>query len=299
MAEEEDATSNSMFRHSFGKTTYFESETGRKFRRQSFFLFNPDNFNGMNDFVNVLWTDGKRKLLLGTERGFVFLFDMDNNRMVGHYKTDGWITDLRMFISIILSVGNSRACILHSTRGLKRVFRLKNVEEIHGYGPKGIIFFEIGVGKKVIYSSGYTKFKILNCKSRKLLVEFDLRTFSNVPSTMSNSLALQVCNLWRSAELLSVIFENDDYIHYFDILRHKYVQGIRLFDRSLVTDVQLSNSCLLTLKDYQLVILQFRDVIKVSKKNPAMKSIMYIFHYDAKSEKPINLVFHYKLRMNP
>lgn len=145
----------------FGNPEGFKSNFGRDYSKR---VLNLESLQNDFKYLNALTTDEKEFLMIGTEGGYIYVFSLKDNAMVGTIKTDIWTCSLQLANGLLFAVGATRSILCYSMRSFNKILEFKQITDINAYGPKGVKLFNTAINDKLIANVGYGKFKIFNTK---------------------------------------------------------------------------------------------------------------------------------------
>lgn len=254
-----------------------------------------------NDMVNCIAADSSdcRILAMGTEKGLVYVFNFDRNRMMAFIKAEHWIGALLVNSRKVL-VSTFAFCI--SEYSLRSGFLTNRIspttKEREGFGPKGVIFSEIKERELIIFNSGYLAFKIYSIPKKKVLRVFNLSSSTHQRMEDQQGMGKMVKNFGfnTSQAVLTIILKDDPHLYLWDLVRHKTAGTIKMYNsEQLPRGMVLVNSGLINSRHHCFVLLQFMNQLHTSKK---IKSVLIVIEISGNhSHKKGKVVLYDKLGM--
>lgn len=247
--------------------------------------------------INVLSTDGKKYLLIGTEEGDIMVFSFEENQIIRLIKADRWINSLLLSRTQIFTVGQSKAITSYRLGSGRKCYDFPQPQD--GYGAKGIKLSDTAITNKIIANVGFGKFKIFDAIKLKVIYCFDIgydslkeieaEHLTNLP------MVLNYCVIKRYFKVCYLL-EEDGHVYFYNYKEHKLLRKIRLFDyeENLNHHILLVNSLLLEQDGFLFVILQFSKNLEDA--SPELKSILCVIRVFMLGEhKKIDVIFHSRL----
>ncbi len=277
----------------------FEEPT--EFRAGEFLVKNFElNFNklrgGFDDMINLIETDFKKHLLVGTEKGKIFVIDMLSKRVLSVIQSDAWLNSLFLFRSTVMASGCSRKVEGYSLRAQSCLFRFDPRQPQTAYGSKGIVFHKLNSQSFAIASIGYLRFMIFSTRSRKVLRVFEVPLFRRAGRPQpepDKRVVVNYCAL-RVPGVICFMLKSDEHLYFFNCKTHRLLHAVKLYNQEeLGSAIFLANSVMLPCRDFILVILQFRKNCEASDK---VRTILYI-HQVEETDGRQRVRFHFFLEL--
>ena len=232
--------------------------------------------DGFDDMINTLKTDLRRYIMVGTEKGRIYVIDMLENRVVSCIDCDPWLNSIFLAGNCIFASGFSRKIEGYNLVSNKKILSLDSGEKPEAFWHKGIMFEKL-TWSVILANSGYMKFRVISTRKRKQLKVFTvkLRGMRNVTGAeLGGPILLNFAVLRSNQTMLGFMVRGDTNLYFYDIKLHRMVKELSLYAaESLSQGTFLCNTVLLSCNDYFVTILQFR---KNSKSGSQVKSILYL-----------------------
>lgn len=248
-------------------------------------------------YINVLCTDGKRYLLIGTEEGDVVIFSLEENRILKLIKADRWLNSLLLTRKHIFTVGQSRTISCFQLQSGNRIYDFPQLQD--GYGSKGIKLSDTAIANKIIANVGYGKFKIFDAIKLKVIYNFDIAhdTLKEVEAEHGTHrpMILNYCVIKRLFKVCYLL-EEDGHIYFYNYKEHKLLRKVKIFDYrdNLAQDILLVNSLLLEQDGFLFIVLQFSK--NQEEASPELRTILCVVRVFKMGEhKKIEIIFHSRL----
>jgi WD40 repeat protein len=231
------------------------------------------------DYINTLCIDKRaRFILIGTEEGQIYVFDLLKNKMMDQITFDKWINSLMITGSSFVASGYNRNIEGFSLKSRARLFRLKAYPSIDAYSSKGIVFFKVNKKSDILANVGYTDFKVFNAQTRKVL-----KSFSVFPTKMDltgrrseyEPITLNFATTFKGSTI-ALMVQNDPHLYFYNYKTNQVIKTLKLYDPVDLEKSRRSlfNTVFMPYRGYILVLLQFA---KRGAHQKFFKTILYVF----------------------
>lgn len=233
--------------------------------------------DGFDDMINTLKSDLRRYIMVGTEKGRIYVIDMLENRVVSCIDCDPWLNSIFLAGSCIFASGFSRKIEGYNLLSNKKTFSLDSGEKPEAFWHKGIMFEKLTASPVILANSGYLKFRVISTLTRKQLKVFTvtIRGMKNFSSAeLGKPVLLNFAVIRSKQTIVGFMVRGDPNLYFYDVKLHRMVKELSLYSaESLAQGTFLCNTVLLSCNDYFVTILQFR---KNTKAGSQVKSILYL-----------------------
>lgn len=261
----------------FGKTQQVTSSYNRVHYRQVLDLsLQRDRFQ----YLNTLCTDGKKLLLVGSEAGLIYVFSIKDNKLLRVINCEKWTQSLCFKKPRVFEVGWERKIRCYNYRSKLKMCELPLSREQTAFGSKGVKLGEIADSKLLLANAGFGKFIIVDSKTNKRLVCFNLAPAA--PGALEDAPHVSNYCLIEHSRRVAFLLSEDDRLLIFDYKLRKQLQPLRLFDAALNDEngLMLMNSILLEKDGFVFLVLQFA---KSHQERARLKAILYVVQVPRKS----------------
>jgi hypothetical protein len=248
-------------------------------------------------YINVLCTDGKKFLLIGTEEGDILVFSLAENKILKLMKADRWINSLLLSKNNIFTVGQNRAITCFNMKGGRRCLSFPQSQD--GYGAKGIKLSDTAITNKIIANVGFGKFKIFDAIKLKVIYSFDIAvdTLREVQTDHGTNkpLVINYCVIKKFFKVCYLL-EEDGNVYFYNYKQHKLLRKIKLFDvnENLANHILLVNSLLIEQDGFLFIVLQFSKNDRLETKE--LKTILCVIRiFRIGEHRRIEIIFHSRL----
>lgn len=174
------------------------------------------------DHANVMEPLPNDKCLIGTEQGYVLLFSLPKNKVLGMFEVGRWVSSLAYSDKLIWSVGADRVVCAFNIRSHRPVARFQEATRTEQYPETGITFQKTQSPNFCVYNCGDLRFKVFSSRTRKPVKYFDVgealaktheafRTFKQVDRVVRG-----FCVSRRSSKLFLIVNRYHPHIVVFD-----------------------------------------------------------------------------------
>lgn len=260
------------------------------------------NFNklrgGFDDMINLLEADFKKFVLVGTEKGKIFVVDMRNKRVLSVIQSDTWLNSIFLSKTTVMASGLHRRIEGYSLRAKPCLFRYDSRQQQAAFGSKGVVFQKVNNRSFVIANTGFLRFTIFNSRSRKIVRTFQIPPHFIVKNSRaetgpepSKRVILNYSAL-KVSGVICFMLKGDAHLYFFNCKTQQLLHVVKLFSQEdLGSAMFLANTVMLPCGDFILVILQFRRNSESSKK---VKTILYVHQVVTACEKQ-RILYHFFL----
>ena len=255
---------------------------------------------GFDDMINTLRSDLKRYILVGTERGMIYVVNMVENRITSCISADPMLSSIHLSHNTVFASGFSKSIQGFNYLSSKANFNLVPNSQLEGYWRKGVIISKLSKNNMIIVNIGYMDFKIISSKTKKVLKTMTIQRDGSINRRNDNKqmgsprpkyVLLNYCVMSEKG-ILSLLIKDDSLLYFYDIKSMQFIKKINLYEaKDLVGGNYLNNTVLLTCGKYFVVILQFKIYSK-KRSLLKLKSILYIFQYMEDTPPSIDYYFH-------
>lgn len=247
------------------------------------------------DMVNCIAAESEacRLLALATEKGLIYVFNFQKNKMETCIQADHWIGSVVINSHSILISNYAFYVCQYGLRSNRLSNRIKpTTKDREGFGPKGIIFTEINNRGLILFNSGYLKFRIYNTKTRKILKTFSPFEGHPIANHEPAKMVLNY-NLNVMTSTLAIILKDDPHLYLWDMEGLKLLSSMKLYEPgSLPRGMNLMSTGLISCRNHFLVLLQFQNP-KISGK---LSSVLIVISLEEKTAlNPAKVVLFEKL----
>ena len=272
----------------------FYSEHERVYKRR---ILDLEPAKDRFKYINVLSTDGKRFLLIGTEEGDILVFSLEENRIVRFIKADRWINSLLLSKRHIFTVGQSKAITCYYLDSGQKRLSFPQIQD--GYGTKGIKLSDTAISNKIIANVGFGRFKIFDAIKLKVIYCFDVGLDSlkevEAEHRTTKPTVLNYCVIKKLFKVCYLL-EEDSHVYFYNYKQHKLLKKIKLFDynENLTNNILLVNSLLIEQDAFLFIVLQFSKNQEGPKQD--LKTVLFVVRVlNSSGQKEIELIFHSRL----
>lgn len=261
----------------FSGPQIFHSQLARAYTRR---VLDITSLQDRFKYVNALATDGKRRLIIATEEGLIYVFSLTENRIIGIISSDQWLGSIQVVGNLLYAVGGCRSIKGYSLRSLRKVADFPQQDDPKAYASKGSKLLETAISNKIIANVGFGRFKVFDALRKKIIYSFDIATDTlnevSVAHRTEQPTIINYCVV-KSMFKICYLLEDDEHLYFYNYKFHQLLKKIRLFDFSanLESGILLVNSLLLEQDGYLFIILQFSKE-RSGDKEHMLKTIMYV-----------------------
>ena len=228
-----------------------------------------------DDIYNTMYLYNEY-LLIGTEKGKIYVFDVSRNEMTGVIQADKWINNVFASHRVVFSSGHTRAIEAFTVRYPRKIFRLKPPATQDSFGPNGVMFRQIGERSHMLVNTGKTRLTIVNTRTRKVLRTFQVKPMSS--KLPGGGIIVNFAVSYRES-LVAVLLKDDCHIYFYDFKRNKLVSSLKTYDPDLLPNrMFLLNSLLKAYENKFVLVLQFgKNDLAFAEHDRHIVSYMSIF----------------------
>lgn len=287
------AISSSLSRFHFSQESVVYSELKKPYNWR---VLDLEPIQNQFQYVNVLCTDGRKYLIIGTEEGLIYIFSLLQNQITGVVIADKWINGLLVSQNKLFSVGITNSIDCFNIRSLRLAFKFPTSRE--GYGPKGVKLSDTAINNKIIANTGFGQFKIIDAIKLKVIYCFNIAwdTLKEVQADYGaeGPTVINYCVIKRFFKVCYLLQE-DGHVYFYNYKEHKLLRKIRLFDfeESYKNNNLMVNSLMLEQDGFLFIVLQFSNN---SLDNQKLKSVLFVIQmFNFGEHRKIDVIFFARL----